>query len=374
MKDKAVRPMRILIILFFVALKAGALHAQHTALRVGVVGLTHTHVHWILGREDRGDIKIVGIVEPNRALAERYSKQHGYSMDIVFNTMEEMITATKPEAVTAFGTIYEHLKVVEIAAPKGIHVMVEKPLAVSVEHARKMATLAKLYNIQLLTNYETTWYPSNHKAYELIQNNTIGTLRKAVIHDGHRGPKRIGVNSEFLDWLTDPVQNGGGALTDFGCYGANLMTWLQRGKRPISVVAVTQQLQPQNNPKVDDEATIILTYDSSTASIQASWNWPIGRKDMELYGMTGALYSDNRNTLRIRMAEGYDGFKEEKLELRERESPRNDPFALFNAVIRKQIMLAPYDPSSLENNLLVVEILEAARKSATSGKAIKLGK
>jgi hypothetical protein len=37
-------------------------------------------------------------------------------------------------------------------------------------------------------------------------------------------------------------------------------------------------------------------------------------------------------------------------------------------------MLAPYDPSSLENNLLVVEILEAARKSATSGKAIKLGK
>jgi predicted dehydrogenase len=208
----------------------------------------------------------------------------------------------------------------------------------------------------------------------MIQNNTIGTLRKAVIHDGHRGPKRIGVNSEFLDWLTDPVQNGGGALTDFGCYGANLMTWLQQGKRPISVVAVTQQLQPQNNPKVDDDATIILTYDSSTAIIQASWNWPIGRKDMELYGMTGALYSDNRNTLRVRMAEGYDGFKEEKLELPERESPRNDPFALFNAVIRKQVMLAPYDPSSLENNLLVVEILEAARKSATSGKAIKLSK
>lgn len=365
--------IRLLLIFCFMG-AVQHLDAQENVLRVGVVGLTHTHVHWILGREDRGDIKIVGIVEPNRALAERYSKQHGYSMDIVFNTMEEMITATKPEAVTAFGTIYEHLKVVEIAAPKGIHVMVEKPLAVSVEHARKMAALAKQYNIQLLTNYETTWYPSNHKAYELIQHNTIGTLRKAVIHDGHRGPKRIGINSEFLNWLTDPVQNGGGALTDFGCYGANLMTWLQQGKRPISVVAVTQQLQPQNNPKVDDEATIILTYDSSTAIIQASWNWPIGRKDMELYGMTGALYSDSRNTLRVRMAEGYDGFKEEKLELPERESPRNDPFALFNAVIRKQIMLAPYDPSSLENNLLVVEILEAARKSATSGKAIKLGK
>jgi predicted dehydrogenase len=367
---KAVIVKILLIFCFAVAVQQ--LAAQDNVLRVGVVGLTHTHVHWILGREDRGDIKIVGIVESNRELAERYSKQHGYSMDIVFNTMEEMIAATKPEAVTAFGTIYEHLKVVEIAAPKGIHVMVEKPLAVSVEHARKMETLAKKYNIQLLTNYETTWYPSNHKAYELLQSNTIGTLRKAVIRDGHRGPKRIGINSEFLQWLTDPVQNGGGALVDFGCYGANLMTWLQKGKRPISVTAVTQQLQPQNNPNVDDEATIILTYDSSTTIIQASWNWPIGRKDMELYGMTGVLYSDNRNTLRIRMAEGYDGFKEETLELPERENPRNDPFALLKAVIRNEIMLAPFDPSSLENNLVVVEILEAARKSAKSGKTIRL--
>ena len=350
------------------------LQAQDTVLRIGVVGLTHTHVHWILGREDRGDIEIVGIVEKNRELAERYAKQHGYSMDIVFNTMEEMIAAVHPEAVTAFGTIYEHLKVVEIAAPKGIHVMVEKPLAVSMEHARKMAALAKKYNIQLLTNYETTWYPSNHKAYELLLSNTIGPLRKAVIRDGHRGPKRININSEFLDWLTDPVQNGAGALTDFGCYGANLVTWLQQGKRPLSVTAVTQQLQPYNNPKVDDEATIIITYDSSSAIIQASWNWPIGRKDMELYGLTGTLYADNRNTLRIRIAEGYDGYKEEKLDLPEPPSPLNDPFALFKAVIRKELVLKPYDLSSLENNLLVVEILDAARKSAKSGKTIRLSK
>lgn len=365
--------MRVWIILFVgVTSFVGSLHAQTAVLRVGVVGLTHTHVHWILGREDRGNIKIVGIVEPNRALAERYSKQHGYPMDIVFNTMEEMISVTKPEAVTAFGTIYEHLKVVEIAAPKGIHIMVEKPLAVSVDHARKMESLAKKHNVQLLTNYETTWYPSNHKAYELIRENKIGVLRKTVVRDGHRGPKRIGINSEFLEWLTDPVQNGGGALTDFGCYGANLMTWLQQGKRPVFVTAVTQQLQPQNNPKVEDEATIILTYDSSTAIIEASWNWPIGRKDMEIYGMTGAIYVDNRNTVRIRMAESYDGFKEEKLELPERESPLNDPFTLLKAVIRKEITLAHYNPSSLENNLLVVEILEAARKSAKTGKSIKL--
>ena len=348
--------------------------AQKEPLKIGVVGLTHTHVHWILGRKDRGDIKIVGIVEPNRALAERYSIEHGYSMKIVFNTIEEMILATQPAAVTAFGTIYEHLKVVEVCAPKGIHVMVEKPLAVSLAHAKKMENLAKKHKIHLLTNYETTWYPTNHRAYDLLKTGAIGDLRKVIIRDGHRGPKKIGVNSEFLDWLIDPVQNGGGAITDFGCYGANLTTWLQNGQKPKTVTAVTQQQQKENNPKVDDDATIILTYDSSNAIIQASWDWTIGRKDMEIYGLTGVLYADDRHTLRMRIAEGYDGFKEETYKLEERPVPFDDPFALFAAVINNEIVLKPYDLSSLENNMIVMEILEAARKSAKSKKTIVLNK
>ena len=346
--------------------------AQKEPVNVGVVGLTHTHVHWILGREDRSDIQIVGIVEPNRDLAERYSIQHGYPMSIVFNTIEEMITTTQPEAVTAFGTIYEHLKVVEICAPLGIHVMVEKPLAVSLEHAKKMEALANRYNIHLLTNYETTWYPSNHKAFDLMKSGAVGDLRKVIIRDGHKGPKKIGVNSEFLEWLIDPVQNGGGAIMDFGCYGVNLMTWLQNGQKPNTVTAVTQQQQPENNPKVDDDATIILTYDNSNAIIQASWDWPIGRKDMEIYGLDGVIYADNRNNLRVRLAEGYDGYKEESYNLEERQGPLDDPFALFAAVIKNEIILKPFDLSSLKNNMIVMEILDAARKSANTKRTIEI--
>ncbi|MEY8021184.1 Gfo/Idh/MocA family protein [Muriicola sp. SD30] len=357
-----------LMILFF-SLQG---YAQEEPLKIGVVGLTHTHVHWILGREDRGDIEIVGIVEPNRDLASRYATQHNFPMSLVYDTMEEMISATRPEAVTAFGTIYEHLQVVETCAPLGIHVMVEKPLAVSLDHAVKMQALAKKHNIHLLTNYETTWYPSNHKAYALLKSGKIGDLRKVVVRDGHRGPKKIGVNSEFLEWLTDPVQNGGGALMDFGCYGANLLTWLQEGTRPETVTAIVQQQQKENNPLVDDDATIILTYPQSNAIIQASWNWPMGRKDMEIYGLTGALYADNRHDLRMRLAEGYDGFQEEKYHLEERHPPYDDPFALFAAVIRGEITLPPYALSTLENNMVVMEILEAARESATTKRTVVL--
>ncbi|WP_375419014.1 Gfo/Idh/MocA family protein, partial [uncultured Hymenobacter sp.] len=304
----ALASLVMLLLLGLTRLPVGAqTSAQSTApapVRVGIAGLTHTHVHGLLGRGKQGDVEIVGIAEPNRALAERFTKQYGLSMSLVYNTLEEMLTKTKPQAVTAFGSIYEHLAVVQACAPRGIHVMVEKPLAVSLAHARQMAALAQKHRVHLLTNYETTWYGSNYQAYQLVhQEKAIGEIRKVVVHDGHQGPQEIGVNKEFLAWLTDPVQNGGGALIDFGCYGADLMTWLMRGERPLSVTAVTRQLKPAVYPKVDDDATILLTYPSAEAIIQASWNWPYARKDMEIYGQTGAIFALDASHLRVRRRE-----------------------------------------------------------------------
>jgi predicted dehydrogenase len=345
--------------------------AQREPVRIGVIGLTHTHVHWIFESEKKGFIKIVGIVESNEELAQRYSDQHGFSMKIVYKTIEEMILETAPVGVTAFGTIYEHLEVVEKAAPLGIHVMVEKPLAVSLEHAKKMEALSLEHRIHLLTNYETTWYPSNYEAYKFVENDSIGAIRKVIIRDGHKGPKKIGINKEFLDWLIDPVQNGGGAIMDFGCYGINLMTWLMKGKKPFSVTTVIDQQQPENNPLVDDDATIILKYPNANAIVQASWNWPIGRKDMEIYGVNGVIYADNRNQLRLRISEGYDGYSEKSFLLEERQAPFNDPFSLFAGVIKNEISLPPFDLSSLENNMIVMEILDAAIRSAKAKKTIE---
>ena len=69
-----------------------------------------------------------------------------------------------------------------------------------------------------------------------------------VAMDGHQGPQEIGVGPEFFEWLTDPVIDGGGALFDFGCYGANLMTWLMDNERPLAVTALTQHEQAGDLP------------------------------------------------------------------------------------------------------------------------------
>ena len=359
-----------IIILFLLSLGSHeSIHAQ-AKIKLGIAGLTHGHVHWILRQLDQRDFEVVGIAESNMNLAKRFASQYGFSLDLVYSNLEEMVEKSKPDGVTAFGSTYEHLNVVQICAPRGVHVMVEKPLAVNLRHAKKMHVLAQKHNIHLITNYETSWYATHHKAYSMIRNeNAIGALRKIVVRDGHFGPKEIGVTKEFLDWLRDPVKNGGGAVMDFGCYGANLITWMMQGKKPLSVTALTQQFKPALYPEVDDEATILLEYSGAQGIIQASWNWPIHRKDMSIYGQSGYIYADNKAKIRYKLAEN----ETEQTEiLADRKPPYHDPFAYFTAIIKKDIDIKDDDLSSLENNMIVMEILEAAKKSARKGKRVRL--
>ena len=338
-------------------------------LRLGVVGLTHDHVHGILGRQSRGDVEIVGIAEPNEELARRYLRRYKLPESLWFPTTTAMLDKVRPEAVCAFNSIAGHRAVVEACAPRGIHVMVEKPLAFRLDDARAIEKVAAEHRIHVLTNYETTWYPTHRQLYDMVhRQNAVGEIRKVVVHDGHPGPKEIGCSSEFVAWLTDPAQNGGGAVIDFGCYGADLMTWLMDGQRPLTVTAVTQTIKPDVYPRVDDEATIVVTYPTAQAIFQASWNWPTNRKDMEVYGRSGYLVADNSRQLRYRKDQRSP---EEKITSPAIPAPENDPFAYFAAVVRGRIE-PKNDLSSLPVNMVVVEILDAAVRSAKEGKTVEL--
>lgn len=358
----------LILILNVVTLKAQI--PEQEPIRMAVAGMTHDHIGFILGRKNKSDLKIVGIYEPDRALAEKYARSFHFDTTLIYNNLERMLEQVKPEAVVAFGSIFEHMAVVEACAPRGIHVMVEKPLATNIEYAKRMQDLAAKYHVYLLTDFETSWYPSTAKSWQLVNDsNFVGKIRRVVIHDGHQGPKEIGCSREFLRWLTDPIQNGGGALMDFGCYGANLMTYLTKGQEPVSVIAVTKQFKPEIYPKVDDDATIIVSYPNSICVIQASWNWPFGRKDMEIYGEKGYIISLNNKEMRLKNQNSPDEIH--KLVTLNEIEVFEDPFSYFAGVIRGNIHMTDYDPYSLKNNIMVVRILDAARESARTGKTIE---
>ncbi len=344
-----------------------AIEKENAPLRVALAGLVHGHAFGFFDQfQKRMDLQVVGIAEADRQLAAQFTKKYGLAPGLLYSDLEEMLKATHPQAVLAYTNTYDHRRVVEICARYGVPVMMEKPLAVSLEDARAIEKAARAGKIQVLVNYETTWYPSNQAAYDLVHHNAIGEIRKIVVHDGHGGPKEIGVGPEFLSWLTDPKLNGGGALFDFGCYGADLATWLMDGRRPDSVTAVTQQIKPDVYPRVDDEATIVLTYPHAQAIIQASWNWPFSRKDMEVYGQRGYAITVGRVAVRVRLPEK----QEISADAKPLEKTKEDSVSYLRAVLLGG--LKPEGQSSLETNVIVTEILDAARQSAATGKTVSL--
>jgi predicted dehydrogenase len=338
--------------------------AQQTTLQVALAGLNHDHVHLILQRYKKGEVKIIGIAEADEPLIQRMKKRYQLPDNIFYNDVPSMLSHVKPDAVLAYNAIADHLAIVEACAPKGIPVMVEKPLAISVQQAERIAALSAQYHIPVLTNYETTWYNSNQQVYSMVNEQAIGPIRKMIVHDGHEGPKEIGCSPDFLKWLTDPAKNGAGALMDFGCYGANLMTWLMQGKAPVAVMAVTHQIKPDVYPKVDDDATILLEYSNATGIIEASWNWPFSIKDLEVFGKTGYLHALNPNNMQARA-------KDSAYTVPVKPALYRDNLTYLQAVLKGGLKPGN-DLSSLENNMIVVRILEAARKSAKEGKRVVL--
>ncbi|OYD40938.1 Gfo/Idh/MocA family protein [Sphingobacterium cellulitidis] len=357
----------ILSSMFFMILSI-SLIAQEP-LKLAVAGLSHGHVDWVFNRKDKKDMVLVGIYEQNPELVERYIKRYQLDKSLFFTNLEEMLKQVKPDAVSAFGAISEHIDVVRACAPRKVHVMVEKPLATNFGHAKEIEQLAKKNNIHVLTNFETSWYESNQRIKSLLEDGKLGEVKKVMVNDGHQGPKEIGVSKEFFEILTDPAKNGAGALVDFGCYGANLMTWLMNGEKPLSVTAVVQQNKPEIYKEVDDEATIILQYPNAQCVIQGSWNWTFSRKDMEVYGNKGYAIAVDAKTLKTRLQENQP---EEIIKLDNRPAPYNDPFSLLAAVVNGSIVLDPLDQYGLKVNVTAVEILDAAMKSTKEKRTIQL--
>lgn len=367
---------QITIFLLLIILAIAEINAQKIPgkpIRLAIAGMTHSHISFMLGRKSKSDFELVGIYEPNHEMALRYSKKFNFDPKLIYDNLIKLLDSTKPEVVVAFGSILEHTAIVEACAPRGINVMVEKPLATTVENAERMKELALKYHIQLLTDYETSWYPTTAKSFQLVSDSGfVGKIRKVIIHDGHQGPKEIGVNKEFLDWLTDPVQNGGGALIDFGCYGANLMTCLEKGVEPLSVTAVSRQFKPEVYPKVEDDATIIVNYPDAQCILLASWNWPFNRKDMEIYGVSGYIINEDKSTMHLRNREM--GAEETRQVTSKDIAVYIDPFDYLADVLNGKLKVPEFGLYSLENNVLVVKILEAAKESIATGKTVMFKK
>ena len=357
--------------LLLTVLLSTALYAQSpdSPVRVAIVGLVHDHVRGFLGPlRNNPHAQLVAIVEPDRALAARYAAEFHLDPALFYTDLEAMLSARHPEAVLVYTDILDHRRVIEAAARHGVSSMVEKPLSTTLEDALAIRQAARLNKVHVLVNYETTWYASNAEVLGAAHDGKLGVLRKIVVHDGHEGPLEIGVSNTFGDWLTDPARNGAGALFDFGCYGADLATVLMNGEVPTSVTAVTQTEKPETYPHVDDDATVIVQYRNAQAVLMPSWDWSFARKDLEVYGSKGYGFAldPSRTSFRFQGQKAAADGTAPALP-----ADQANSLDYLETVLRGRLE-SNGDLSALDTNIVVMQILDAARQSAKTGRTVAI--
>jgi predicted dehydrogenase len=233
-----------------------------------------------------------------------------------------------------------------------------------------MERLASQAGTKLMVNYWNAWVAASHDLFHAVKSGQVGTVQKIIVQYGHRGPKEIGVSQYFADWLYDPVKNGGGAIMDFGCYGAEWAVWLKGSPTRVYAMATTLKVEQRN--KVDDDATIVLDYPDATVTIQASWNWPYSKSHVEVFGPKGSLTA-GRDYLFFRSAAQRGASTApygEPMTLNSLPRETSNPISYFVRSIRDDKPIE--DPVSARTIVQVMEILDAARESARTGREQEL--
>ena len=345
-------------------------NAPETKVKLAIIGLDHDHV-WGLLRDLAGEpnADLVGIADDHQPLVDQAKTKVPPTVRF-FSDYVKMLDEMKPDGVIVTTENDRHLEILRECAKRHIHYSTEKPMATTAADAREMERLATQAGIKVMVNYWNAWVAPTHALYHRIHDGELGPVQRIIVRYGHQGPKEIGVSKYFADWLYDPVKNGGGAIMDFGCYGAEWAVWLKG--RPARVSAVTQRLKVDQHNPVDDDATIVLDYPDGTAIIEASWDWPYNMGQVQVFGPKGSLLGTARDLFsrspKDNVANGaLDG---ERVTVDPPVHERSNPVSYFVDCIRNNKPIE--DPLSMKLNVQVMEILDAARESARTGKQVEL--
>ncbi|MCD6351530.1 MAG: Gfo/Idh/MocA family oxidoreductase, partial [Armatimonadetes bacterium] len=275
-----------------------------TAHRVVVCGLVHDHV-WgeLTDWAECPGVEVVAAADPNEELRNRAADK---GVRELYEDWREMADACEFDIALVYTANSDAVEVVETLAPRGVSFVVEKPMAASLDQARRMIAATEAAGVTLMVNWPIAWRGALHEAFRRVQAGDIGQPFFMNVYMGHAGPKEIGCSEYFYGWLYDAEKNGAGALMDYCCYGAAVSVWWF-GK-PQAVQAVAARLV-KDYLTVEDNAVITMLYPDKFVEAQASWTTVPGHHDLIVRGDEGTLWTSDNYT-RLFLAKTHDGAEE----------------------------------------------------------------
>jgi predicted dehydrogenase len=261
------------------------------AFKLGVAGLIHQHVWGLIDTWAAvDDVELTAVADSTRLLDKARDR-----FQTAYTDWQEMLDKEQLDALIVTSNNVESAEITVQALGKGIPCMVEKAMAASAADADRMLAAQKSSGKLLMINWPVAWWPVLHQMKGEIDKGGIGPVFHFRIRLGHWGPKEIGCDPEFVEWLYDEKLNGGGAIADFCGYGAVLCRALFG--MPESVYCVRDNYTKDYEIS-DDYAICILKYPKMNAMCEGTWaTWGLDNSPSPLvYGKTGtlAVYEEKR--------------------------------------------------------------------------------
>lgn len=338
-----------------------------TKLRVGVLGMTHDHLWGNLSHLNASPLgELVAAADPNKELCDKIKTQ--FDCPQVFESYKELLQGAEVDAVYIYSDHVTSADLAVMAAQHGKHIMVEKAMAATLADAERMLAAASRNSVQLMVNWPIAWDPSLQKAIELVETGAIGRLFYVKHRASHGGPMEFGHSHFFYDWLYDDHLGGGGAIIDYGCYGAALARYLLG--QPSKVSAIAGHLVKEY-VTLDDNAIFVMQWPDAMAQMEASWTH-IGNLDQRFsvfLGTKGTIHCQTfpKTSVRLATDEDKDGTE---IELMPPPEDRKNATSYFlTRLVEKNPIEGICSPKIGRD---AQEIVEAAKLSASQEKVISL--
>jgi predicted dehydrogenase len=332
-------------------------------LRIGALGLSHDHI-WdnLKSLSESSDGMLVAAADPHPELQER---ARSLGCEQVFADCGQLLDSVALDAVYIYADNRQGVDLAVQAAARGLHIMIEKPMASTLAGADRIRGAARAAGVQLMVNWPIAWWPHLQYALQLVDEGRIGDIFQVNYRAAHAGPRELGCSPFFSEWLYDPRRNGAGALMDYCCYGAALTCRLLG--LPSRVTAVSGRLRKEDLP-AEDNAVLIMQHARAISTSTASWT-QIGHMSSYIpmiYGSAGTLILQ-QGQVWLADAAHEDGVK---LDLPAPSAGQANSAEFFLSHIRSGEPITGLCGADV--GLMAQEVLEAGLRSAAEGRSVSL--
>ncbi len=335
-------------------------------LNIGVIGLTHDHIWdnlpWLA---QSAQARLVAAAEPLAPLRRRIAREYGCA---TYTDYRSLLREEQLDAVLIYGDNRGGVAAGVAALRRGLHVLIEKPLAADVAGARALLRAAQKARARLMVNWPIAWWPAFQHALKMAREGAIGHVWQTRYRAAHCGPREMGASRHFCEWLYDPHRNGGGALVDYCCYGAVIAREVLG--RPQSVMAAAGRLCKRDLVP-DDNAVLLMRYPRALAMAEASWTQidKMTAYSTFLYGERGTLWVEPGPEGRLLHATAAHPLGR-PVRVPTLPAHLRHPVAHFVAALQSGEAFLPL--CSAQAGLEAQEILAAGVRSARTGRAVSL--